>query len=121
MEKKVNPIATMLLLTMACLLMNVLWHWKVALYLTFVFGGVGMLSPVLSRQVSRAWMWVAGLLGRVTNGVLLSVVYLLVVVPVGTVRRLLGKDTMTRFEGAARTNFTSRDHLFRKEDLERTW
>jgi hypothetical protein len=43
------------------------------------------------------------------------------VVPVGLFRRILKKDGMTYFDKTATSNFIKRDHLFRRDDLEKTW
>jgi len=120
--KAVNkPTETMLVLAMACLAAYVLWHAKVLLWLSFGFGLVGILSPWMSRQIARLWMGLTQVLGRISNAVLLSVVYWLVVVPVAVFRRLRKKDKLTRFDQFVGSNFTKRDHTFEKEDLEKTW
>jgi hypothetical protein len=116
-----KPIETMLVLAMACLAAYVLWHAKVALWLSFGFGLVGILWPWMSRQIARLWMGLTRVLGRISNAVLLSVVYWLVVVPVAVFRRMRKKDKLTYFDRAAGSNFDSRDHLFTKEDLEKVW
>jgi len=98
----------------------VVFHVRAALWLCFVFGGVGIFSGYLSDRIAAGWMWVAEGLGKVSNAVLLSVVYLLVVVPVGIIRRMRKKD-LTVFDARATSNFKTRDHLFVKEDFENTW
>jgi uncharacterized membrane protein YraQ (UPF0718 family) len=106
---------------MACLAVYVVLHAKTALYLSIGFGLVGILSPWMSRQIARGWMGLTRVLGRISNAVLLSVVYWLVVVPVAVFRRMRKKDKLTYFDPAAGSNFDSRDHLFTKEDLEKMW
>jgi hypothetical protein len=121
MEKKEKPVETMLVLAMGCLLANVLFHWKAGLYLSLVFGGIGIFSGWLSARIARAWMWVAQGMGWVSNAVLLSVLFLFVVLPVALFRRMRGKDRLTYVDPKATTNFVSRGHLFVGGDLERTW
>jgi hypothetical protein len=121
MKTDTKPIGTMLVLAMGCLLAFVAWHAKLALWLSFVFGGVGIFSGYLSRQIARVWMGLARLLGRISNALLLSVVYWFVVVPVALIRRLRKKDKLTHFDRAATSNFVERNHFFQKEDLEKTW
>jgi hypothetical protein len=121
MKRNEKPVQTMLVLSLACLLANVLFHWKVALWLTFLFGGIGIFSGYLSNRIAWVWMRLAGLLGRISNGLLLSVVFLFVLVPMAVVRRVRKKDRLTWFDPRASGNFISRDHLFTKEDLEKMW
>jgi hypothetical protein len=121
MNKKEKPVETMLVLAMACLLAYVAFHWKAGLYLSFVAGGIGIFSNYLSARIAWVWMGLARALGRVTNGLLLSAVFLMIVTPVSFFRRIFGKDKLTRFDPKATSNFVSREHLFTKEDLEKTW
>ncbi|HET6255513.1 MAG TPA: SxtJ family membrane protein [Puia sp.] len=121
MTRKEKPIETMLILAMGSLLANVVFHWKPGLYLCFGFGLAGIFSGWLSRQIDRIWMGLARVLGWVSNGLLLSVVYMLVVLPVALFRRMLRKDKLTYFDMGASSNFIERDHLFRREDMEKMW
>ncbi|HLX67286.1 MAG TPA: hypothetical protein VKR41_09835 [Puia sp.] len=116
-----KPIETMLVLAMACLAAYVLWHGKVLLWLSFGFGLAGILSPWMSRQIAQLWMGLTRVLGRISNAVLLSVVYWLVVVPVAVFRRMRNRDKLTYFDRAAASNFTRRDYTIEKEDLEKMW
>ncbi len=111
----------MLVLAMGFLAANVLFHWKAGLYGSFIAGGIGIFSGYLSERIARVWMALARVLGRITNGLLLSVVFLLIVAPVAIFRRLFGKDKLTWFDPKATSNFVPREHLFTKGDLEKTW
>jgi hypothetical protein len=121
LKTRYKPIETMLVLAMACLAAYVIWHAKALLWLSFGFGLIGILSPWISRQIAGLWMGLTRVLGRISNAVLLSVVYWLVVVPVAVFRRMRKRDKLTYFDRAAGSNFVERDHLFTKEDLEKTW
>lgn len=120
-EKAEKPVETMLVLAMACLVGYVAWHWKAVLYLSLGFGATGIFSPYLSARITRIWMGLARLSGKITNGVLLSAVFVLVVMPVAIFRRIRGRDRLTRFDPKATSNFVLRDHLFMEGDLEKTW
>ena len=121
MQKNEKPVETMLVLAMACLVGYVAWHWKAALYGCFGFGAIGIFSPFVSERIASVWMGAGRLLGRLTNGVLLSVIFFVVVVPFAFFRRVRGKDRLSRFDPKSTSNFVVRDHLFVKEDLEKTW
>jgi hypothetical protein len=121
MNRSEKPIETMLVLAMGCLLVNVAFHWKAALWLSFAFGGIGIFSGYLSARIAWVWMRLARMLGWISNRLLLSVVYLLVLLPVALFRRMGKKDRLTYFDKTATSNFTERNHLFQREDLEKTW
>ena len=110
----------MLALTVAGILLYLIFHLEAALWCGLGFGVVGLVSGWLSRQIDWLWRGLAGVLGRVSNAVWLSIIYLLVVVPVGLARRAFNKG-LSRFDRRATTNFRVRDHLFEKDDLQNPW
>lgn len=59
-----------------------------------VFLATGVVSPRSLRVPYLLWMRLGRLLGRLTSPVLLVAVFLLVVTPIGLVRRVLGRDPM---------------------------
>ncbi|HCW91015.1 MAG TPA: hypothetical protein DHU56_13335 [Marinobacter sp.] len=65
---------------------------------------VALLFPLGLWPVYRALMWIAVPLGRINSVLLLSLVYFLMVVPMGLVMRMLGKDPIPkRFDASAST------------------
>ena len=59
-----------------------------------VFAAAGLVVPRLLAPVERAWMWFAEVLAAVMTRVILTLTFILVITPVGLVRRLLGFDSL---------------------------
>lgn len=116
-----NPAETMLVLTVGCLAVYLVFHVRAMVWVSLGVGLTGILSPLLCHWIDRGWMWLARGLGVLSNAVLLSVVYLFVVLPVALVRRIGKRDKLTRFDGEATSNFAVRDNECKKEDLEKMW
>ncbi|PYQ94716.1 MAG: hypothetical protein DMF94_33370 [Acidobacteria bacterium] len=57
---------------------------------------LGFLRPRLLKPVSVVWWKFAVLLGRVNARVLLSIIFFLILTPIGLVWRLTGKDPLAR-------------------------
>jgi hypothetical protein len=61
-------------------------------------GGVlvvsGLLVPTALSPVNKAWMGFAQLLSKVTTPVFMSVVYFVILTPVGVLRRAFGRNSM---------------------------
>jgi hypothetical protein len=55
---------------------------------------LGLVAPPVLRPVHRVWMGLAVVLGFVMTRVLLSLVFFGLVVPIGLVLRLVGKDLL---------------------------
>jgi hypothetical protein len=63
---------------------------------------LGLAAPALLRPVYRVWMGLAFVLGFVMTRVILTVVFVGLVVPIGLVLRLFGKDFLDeRFDRSA--------------------
>ena len=112
---------TVLVITVGCVVLYLVFKRIGFLYAAVALGLAGLFLPAVSRKIDWLWTGLSQVLGKISNTLLLSIVYLLVVTPVGLVRRWRGKDRMRRFDPKATSNFSDRDHDFAAKDLEKTW
>jgi len=56
----------------------------------------GLLAPTVLAPVSRAWMAVGHLLGRITTPIFFTLLWVLAFVPMGIVRRRLSRSPLAR-------------------------
>src|SRR5207244_2750835 len=85
--------------------------------LLFLFSAV---APGLLRFVYRPWMAVANFLGAITSRLLLTLVFFLVVTPIGTLQRLFGKHPLDlRFRSDDATYWTRRTSRPTPSDYEK--
>jgi hypothetical protein len=112
---------TVLVITVGFLVLHMIFKERVFMYLSLVFGLAGILSSWLSGKIDLFWNKLSFLLGTISNGVLLTMIFFLVLTPVGLFRRLWRRNRMTHTDAGQRSNFTDRDHSFTKKDLENTW
>ena len=80
----------------------------------------GLFVPVLADGIHRVWMKLAEILGAVMSRVLLTVIFFLVMTPLGWISRLLGKNDLL-VPSSGGSYFTVKDHVYTKEDLEHPW
>ena len=91
------------------------------------FGGVGsvlvllgLVAPAVLRPAFRVWMGLAVVLGFVMTRVLLTLVFVLLVVPIGLALRLAGKDLLRlRLDRQADSYWLPREPAGGAERLER--
>jgi hypothetical protein len=78
-----------------------------------------MIRPQIFRPVAVIWFGLAELLGMVTSRVVLSIIFFVVVTPVGLVRRLLGADTLKLklFKRGHESVMEERNHTFCADDI----
>jgi hypothetical protein len=75
------------------------WSWQVVMVGAVVGSGVAvvaMLKPEWFRAWYRGGRWFGHQMGRVMGGVILTLVFVLVMTPLGLVLRLLGRDPLQR-------------------------
>ena len=75
-----------------------------ALALSLVLSGIALVFPPALKPFHRVWMTIGEALGWVNSRIILSVVYYVLIVPIGAIHRMTGKDAMRRkFDPAADT------------------
>ena len=79
-----------------------------------------MIAPALFKPAAKLWFGLSGLLGAVMSKVMLSVIFYVVLTPMGVLRTLLGKDPMRmrQFKRGEASVFRSREHTFVAADIE---
>lgn len=82
-----------------------------------------MTAPRLFAPLAVIWFGLSHVIGAVMSKVLLSVVYVVVVTPVGIVRRLIGSDTLRlrAFKTREPSVMVVRNHRFEARDLEQPY
>ena len=82
---------------------------------------VNMTFPTFYYPVAIIWLGFSHLLGTVISKILLSVVFVLMVVPVGLLRRLLGKDSLklTQFKRSNSSVMKKRNYSFISKDIQK--
>ena len=66
------------------------YHLIAIIASTFI--GVGFILPILLKPIYFLWMIFAAILGWVMTRVILSLVFYLIITPIGFVTRILGED-----------------------------
>jgi hypothetical protein len=84
---------------------------------------VTMTAPRLLAPAAVVWLGVAHHLGRVMSTVLLTAVFALVIVPIGVVRRWLGKDSLQlrAFKAGSGSVMRVRRHTCAAADLDKPY
>jgi hypothetical protein len=121
--KNITPLQcrdTCLALTFLLLL---IWFFTQNAYLVYaamLLLLLGMAVPTAMKPLAWFWFGLSHVLGQVMSRVLLSIVYLLLVLPMGRIRRLLGKDSLRLklWKQSDTSCFVERPHVFSAEDLQ---
>ena len=84
---------------------------------------IDMTVPRFYRPVAVVWLGLSHLLGIVVSKVLLTLVFCVIVTPIGMVRRILGYDSLQlkKFKSGEDSVMTGRDHTFTGKDIEKPY
>jgi|MTBAKSStandDraft_1061840.scaffolds.fasta_scaffold00706_10 hypothetical protein len=120
---KAQAVDTGMALVLVCLLLGLFRDrpgWFVAAAALLV---LNMTAPALFKPAARVWLGLAHLLGSVMSRVLLTLVFCLVVTPVGLVRRAMGRDSLRlkQFKKDDSSVFLVRDTTFAAPDVEQPY
>lgn len=91
----------------------------------FVYVSAGILILGFAWKLFREnlhWLWMklAEAMGYVSGKILLSVVFIIIVIPLSFFAKLRGKLNI-KLKAEGDSYFTIRNHIFTKEDLENPW
>ena len=80
---------------------------------------INMMWPNVFSPVAKIWLGFSHILGSVMSRIILSIIFLVIVLPVGFVRRIIGKDTLQlkKWKKDHASVFKTREHEFTSEDI----
>lgn len=105
------------------LILLLIAYWRENLNLLLIAIGallIALIVPAIFTPLAIFWHYLSMGVGRVINSLILSIIFFLVVTPVGFVRRGLGFDPMKRkrWKKGRESVLTIRNSLVKAEDLE---
>lgn len=114
---------TGMILVLACLLLHYVGYGDRFLAAGILLLLIDLIWPSCFKPPARLWFGFSHLLGAVTSRVFLTLVFFLLVTPVGFIRRIIGSDPMQlrKWKQDRSSIFQVRDHLISREDIEKPY
>lgn len=84
---------------------------------------ITIVLPIIFYPFAVVWFGLAELLSMVSPAIVLTIIFFLIVTPVGLIRKLLGKDNMRlkQFKKSRQSVMIDRNHLYTESDLLHTF
>ncbi|MBC8321078.1 MAG: hypothetical protein H8E34_10175 [Bacteroidetes bacterium] len=84
---------------------------------------INMIFPMFFYFFAIIWLGISQLLGTVISKIILTIVYIIMVIPVGLFRRLLGKDSLqlSDFKKSSNSVMKMRNYNFSSKDIEKPY
>ena len=82
-----------------------------------------MIWPAIFKPLARLWFGLSHLLGNIISKILLSIIFYIVVTPIGLFRKLLGADSMRvgKWKQSNESVFLERNHTYSTIDLKKPY
>lgn len=106
-------------MVLICLLMVLIGHKQQFVGIAAVLLLVNMVKPMLFKPLAKLWLGLSHLMGTVMSKILLTVLFFIMVTPLGLIRRMLGRDSLQlkKWKRGSASVFRTRDHLFKADDI----
>lgn len=110
-------------LVLICLLIAFFGEKYIFVPLSIIALILNMVVPTIYRKFARIWFGLSHLLGTVVSKIILTLIFYLLVTPVGVLRRLMGKDALQIKDWKKDTlsAFSVRDHVFDADEIEKPY
>ena len=84
---------------------------------------ITILFPYFFYPVAVFWFGLSTILGKISSFIILSVLFIILVIPMGLFRKISGRDILKlkQFKKSRNSVMTERNHLFGSDDLVNTF
>ena len=108
----------LIFLLLGFLLKNTLF-FKIAIPILII----NMICPIVYKPVAIIWLGLSHLLGTIVSKILLTIIFFLVVTPIGLFRRLLGYDSLKlkKFKKGNKSVMEVRNITFSNIEIEKPY
>lgn len=109
-----------LALVLISLICYQVWKLDVLIILAMIFLIIAMTYPLIFQPFARFWFWLSTALGTVVSKIILTVLFFVIVLPIGLLRRAMGKDSMRMkiWKKGGESVFRVREHRFSAKDMD---
>jgi Saxitoxin biosynthesis operon protein SxtJ len=101
------------------------FHFKEYNYvkIAFILALLTIVLPVLFYPFALCWFGLSRILGIIGSGILLSIIFLVIVIPIGLIRKLAGYDDLKlkQFKRNEKSVMIDRNHVYDDSDLLNTF
>ena len=113
---------TGLAFVLICLIIYLFSEQRVWIIFAIFFLLICMTCPKLYQPASRAWLKFSHFLGSIVSTIILTIIFYLVLTPIGLLRQRSGADAMNlKKRGRKESAFTKRNITFSATDMEKPY
>lgn len=112
---------TMLVLVTGTIVLFFIFKLKWLLIVGVVLGFIGMFMPRLSRTIAVYWFKLAELIGTVVSKILLTLMFIIFLLPIALLSRLFRPDLLQLKPKKEGSYYIVRNYQFTRESIKKPW
>ena len=120
-QEKYKNILSVLTISTGFVVLYLINKHRYFLIAAVIISLASLISPYLAGKINMAWMWLGRMLGYVTNTVILSVLFFLLLVPIAFISNRKRKRVFFLDKAPSDSTFIVREHTFEGKDMENVW
>ena len=121
MQKKTEPVKTVLTICMGLVVVYLITHARYWLLALLIIGLAGMFSSYLATLIDKGWMKLAFILGLIIPNILLGAIFYFLLFPIALASRIFGKKDPLNLRNRLQSNYVESRKEFSKESFEKYW
>jgi len=84
---------------------------------------IDMIFPDIYRPLAKIWFGISNLLGTIMSKFILTIIFFVIVTPIGIIRKMFGADAMqiNKWKKDTSTVFKIRNHVFQSKEIEKPY
>ena len=84
---------------------------------------IDMIFPDIYRPLAKIWFGISNLLGTIMSKFILTIIFFVIVTPIGIIRKMFGADAMqiNKWKKDTATVFKIRNHVFQSKEIEKPY
>jgi hypothetical protein len=108
---------------LVCLILTQITQKQYFMVIAIILLLGNMVWPDLYRPVAKLWLGFSHFLGTYMSKLILAIIFTVLVIPVGVVRRLAGADALQlrKWKESTQSVFKVRDHRYEPDEIEKPY
>lgn len=119
--KKENNSSSILAIVVGFLVLYWIFEKNWLMYISLVVGVLGLFSNTIAALITKGWMKIAEVMGRINATILLSIIFFVFLTPIALLMKLIQGVDHLKLKSQDNTVYEERNHKYEAKDLKNIW
>jgi hypothetical protein len=121
MSLKSEPIRTVLTITVGFIALYLITKWQWALYLSIIFGVIGLLSNTIAKSINYIWFKMTWIFSLIVPNLLLTLVFFFILIPLAYLSKAFKGHNQLKLKNTDRSMFIEKRRDFSNDFFNKMW